>query len=258
MRNLFLSAIAAALLLTGGSAVWADDDIVRLGGPSAQADIQGGTDIELVRGYYGGGYGRGYGGGGDVRGYYGGGYGRGYYGGGYGRGYYGGGYGRGFYGGYGGYGYRNAFYRPYFYGSFYRPYYASYYGSPYYYTPYYSSYYADDYYYPTSGITAAVITMQSSNNYQSAAPERILPFSPDGTYPYNGGPDSAIPMPMPTAPTDKMPRGTVPLEGKLVTLPQQSSGGISPVTSPDIQRLHFVNTPSAAPVRVSYPAYGEK
>ena len=231
MRNLFLSAIAAALLLTGGSAVWADDDIVRLGGPSAQADIQGGTDIELVRGYYGGGYGRGY---------------------------YGGGYGRGFYGGYGGYGYRNAFYRPYFYGSFYRPYYASYYGSPYYYTPYYSSYYADDYYYPTSGITAAVITMQSSNNYQSAAPERILPFSPDGTYPYNGGPDSAIPMPMPTAPTDKMPRGTVPLEGKLVTLPQQSSGGISPVTSPDIQRLHFVNTPSAAPVRVSYPAYGEK
>src|SRR5687767_14881592 len=89
MRKLILSALAATCLLTAGSAARAQEDTFRLGGPSAQADIEGGTDTELV--YYRGGYrgGRGFYGGfyGGYRGGYGG-WGRGGYGG-WGRGYYG-------------------------------------------------------------------------------------------------------------------------------------------------------------------------
>src|SRR5262245_55524842 len=95
MRKFVWSALAATCLLAAGSAARAQDDTFRLGGPSAQADIEGGTDSELV--YYRGGYGRGF-----YGGHYGG-YGRGFYGGygGYGRGFYGygRGYGVGYYGG---------------------------------------------------------------------------------------------------------------------------------------------------------------
>src|SRR5271156_3174744 len=79
MRNLMWVLLAARGLLAGGG-VSSAGDTVRLGGPSAQLDMQGDTD--LVRG--GGGHGGG--------GHGGGGYGRG----GYGHGGYG--YGRGGYG----------------------------------------------------------------------------------------------------------------------------------------------------------------
>src|SRR5262245_6626942 len=112
MRTMMWTALAAGLLLTGGAASRADDTI-RLGGPSALADIQGGTDIELVYargGYHGGGhYGGHYGGARYYGGHYGG-YGARYYGGHYG------GYGARYYGGYGHYGHG-------YYGG-YRPYYA--------------------------------------------------------------------------------------------------------------------------------------
>lgn len=267
MRKLIWSALAATCLLAAGSTARAQGDTFRLGGPSAQADIEGGTDTALV--YYrgGGGYGRGhYGGhyGGYGRGFYGGGYGRGFYGGygrGYGVGYYGG-YGRGYYGGYGrgyygGYGLGLGYYGGY--GG-----YGGYYSPAYYYTPtyYYSQPYCSDYYYGISGDNAPLLTLQatSNNNGIAGLSQRLLPFSSDGTYPYNGGPASVIPMP--AAPLNKL-QPSLPVDGKLVTLPTETRGGFSPVTSPDIQRLRYVTTPAAtatpaAPIRVKYPAYGEK
>jgi hypothetical protein len=273
MRKLIWSALAATLLLAGGSAARAQDDTFRLGGPSAQADIQGGTDIELVRGY-GGGYRGGYhGGGGYGRGYYGGGYARGY--GGYGRGYYGGyGYGRGYYAGYGrgyygGYGYGRGYYGGYYpgiYANFSWPFYGGYggygggYSSPYYYTPtYYQPYYSDEYYYPTSGgVYGEAAKVLGAMNNPSALSTRLLPFSSDGTYSYNGGPQAIVPST--TVPVNNAPRGNVlPLDGKLVGLQSEISGGFSPVTSPEIQRLRFVTpTSTATPVRIQYPAYGEQ
>jgi len=259
------------LLLAVGSVSWAQD-IVRLGGPSAAGiDMQGGTDTELVRGYHGGyhgGWHGGYRGGyyGGYRGYYGG-Y-RGYYGGyGYARGYYGG-YGRGYYGGYGYGGY----------GGYYP--YSSVYYQPYYTTPYYYN----SYYYPCVGQTAATVTLAQTNNYsapQYAAPQNYgtqqnygpTPYSepvplPGGnsTFPYNGGPSAPIPMPAPNNPVQpgqkigdpSNNRGIIPLDGKLVSLPNETTGGFTPVTAPSRTVVTpQTRTPAATP-RVTYPAYGEE
>jgi hypothetical protein len=276
MRYLMWTALATGLMLAGGGASWASDTI-RLGGPSAQDSIQGGTDTELVwwgRGWHGRGY-----------------YGRGYYGG-YGRAYYGGyGYGRGYgYGGYGygGYGYG---YRPYYYGSYYRPYY---YGGGSYYSPYYygggygggygGSYYSPYYYssyYPCSGISVPTLAFQP--NGTSSNPLRSPSYMPpvtngngnsnsngngngngNGTYPYNGGPNNPVPLPNDGTTPMNGPRGNIPLDGKLVSLPTKATGGVSPVTLPEMQRLHYVSTTAApvqmktSPARISYPAYGEQ
>jgi len=277
MRYHIMSALAAGLVFAASSATWAAE-IVRLGGPSAESTIQGATDTELVRGYgrgsYGGGYGRGYYGGGYGRGYYGGGYGRGYYGGhygGYGRGYYGGyygGYGRGYYGGHYGH-----YHQPYYYGSYYggyRPYYSNYY-SPYYgnyYSSYYgNSYYGSPYYYGIAydGYAVAPMTTLQATVYpqtQIAPPQPYaqpqMPPASDsgnGTYPYNGGPANPIPQPSDSpVPMNSPPRGIVPLDGKLVSLPVETTGDVSVV--PSIQRWTYVST-AAAPARITYPAYGD-
>jgi hypothetical protein len=266
---------AGGFLLAVGSVSWAQDT-VRLGGPSAaRIDMQGGTDTELVRGFHGG-YHGGYG-------HYHGGYRGGYYGGYYGgyRGYYGGYYGRGY--GYGGY------YRPYYggyYGGYYRPYYGGYYGSYYpyssvYYQPYYTSYYSG--YYPCVGQTAATVTLAQANYsapQQYAAPQNYgtqqnyysEPLTAPGansTFPYNGGPSSPIPMPAPNNPVQPGQkigdpnRGIIPLDGKLVSLPNETTGGFTPVTAPARNivtpqtRTPATTTTTAAP-RVVYPAYGEE
>jgi hypothetical protein len=230
MRSLYWGVLAAGLTVAASSTSWASD-VIRLGGPSAQASIEGGTDTELVRGR--GGYGHGYG-----RGYA---YGRGYYGG-YGRGYYAG-YGRGYYG----YGYY-----------------------PYYYPPYYV--YRPYYYYPIAGDGAPVLTLQGQSNYQPAPSPSPQPLMPpaynynnngDGTFPYDGGPRNPIPVPAGNTAPMKGPRGNIPLDGKLVSLPTTTTGGFSPVTTPDMQRFSDVSTnapaqSSAAPARLTYPAYGEQ
>jgi hypothetical protein len=241
MRNLMWAVLAAACLLAG-SGVSMAQDTVRLGGPSVQADMQGGTD--LVRGWHG------------YRGYYGG-Y-RGYYG-----GYYGG-Y-RGYYGGYYG------FYRPY-----YPRYYASYYYPPVVYQPScYTPYYSNSYYYPIAGQPAPTVTMQAS--YYAPAPASSQPtpgqrFSEpipapggNGTFPYDGGPRSPIPMPAPGADINPATdRGIIPLDGKLVSIPNETSGGFSPVGLPAVQprttpttTTPATKTPTPAP-RVIYPAYGDR
>ena len=274
MRIWLASALGAVALLTAAGATQAQD-VVRLGGPSALDEIEGGTSFDLTRyayggggyrGGYGGGYRGGYYGGGGYRGgYYGGGYRGGYYGGygGYRGGYYAG-YRGGYYGGYGGYyghrhyGYYGGYYRPYLYASFYRPYggyYGGYYAPTYYYTP---SYYYDDYYYPTAGEFAPTV---QSNSYQLPPPQRYSAPVGDGTFPYNGGPNQFVPMPSP--PMDVNPQNApkklvVPLDGRLVSLPTEIGGGVSPVSSPDIQRLQFVVPQKSTPIRIQYPAYGEQ
>jgi len=245
MRSWMWAALAAGLALAGGSIASANDT-VRLGGPAAQAAMSGSTD-ELVRwrgGYYGGGY----------RGYYGGGY-RGFYGGGYNRPYYNSFYGRPYY---------NSFYaRPYF--NNYQPYYSAFYPRVYstYYSPYYCSpsYYAPaysypSYYYPIAGETlpAPLATMQGAPAY--AAPQYTPPMPPpgNGTYPYNGGPNAPVPMPNAVPNQGNPPAPTLPIDGRLVSLPATFSGGVNafgPHSTP------APAAPTPAP-RVSYPAYGEE
>jgi hypothetical protein len=252
MRNLMWATLAAGAILAGGEAAWASDT-VRLGGPAAQAGVDGGTDTFLVhrRGGYGGGFGG--------RSYYGGGYGgRSYYGGGYGgRSYYGGGYGgRSYYGGYYGrpfvsvgfYGrpYYSGYYRPYYYPSYYPTYYPTYYSQPYY------SYDAE-YYYPIAGQVQQAATVQGNGSYQSPAPQIFIPHgNSDGTFPYDGDPRNVVPMPSQNNRPNPAP-GVLPIDGKLVSLPNEINGGVLPVGLPAPPR---VSTPTAP--RVTYPAYGDE
>jgi len=101
---------------------------------------------------------------------------------------------------------------------------------------------------------------------QNPAPVMPPADSSDGTYPYNGGPANPIPQPANNPiPMNNAPRGIVPLDGKLVSLPSATSGGVSPVSLSINQRYSFVSTTaapvarqlSAAPAPIAYPAYGE-
>jgi hypothetical protein len=277
MRNWIWGTLAAASVLAAGSVASADDDTVRLGGPSA---VQGNAETEWVRG--GGRGGGGHGGHGGFHGGHGGFHGghggwHGGYGGYYGGGFYGYGYGRGYYGGY---------YRPYYYANYFRPYYypGLYYAyAPYYYSSgydypatYYDSYDTGvapttPYYYPTAQsyyprgevLAAPPATTQRVQSYypirgevlaappattqkfQVPLPQRATPKMPpagDGTFPYDGGPRS--PIPMPVAPD----RNVIPIDGKLVSLP---TGSVSvPIT--------HVPVSTATTPRVAYPAYGDE
>jgi hypothetical protein len=233
MRSLVWAALATGFLVASAN------DTVRLGGPSA---VQSAGDTELVHG----------------RGHHGGGYSHGHYGGGYGRSYYGGGYGRGYYGGY----YRpyfGVYYRPYVYGSYYSPYYISSNYTPYYSSSYYTPYYSSSYYdYPIAGETVSrpATTLQSS--YQSPVPvqqQYVPPMPPasngNGTFQYDGGPRSVIPMPAETNPAST-PRSIIPTDGRLVSLPTQTTGGTSQIST----RPTTTRAKTSEP-RVSYPAYGE-
>jgi hypothetical protein len=228
MRNFGWAALATGFLLAGFGVASASDTI-RLGGPSAQSTIQGDVDTELVRWrHHGFGHHR------HFTPYF---YGRSFYGGGYYRPYY----------------YANNYYRPYYYSNYYRPYYyGSYYGS------YYRPYYYSSYYYPIAGesVLPPVTTLQGNGYYQVPASQQYAPPMPppingNGTFQYDGGPRSPIPMPIPDPETSpaKTPRGIIPIDGRLVSLPTQATGGVS---------VPFTHVPASTSVpRVSYPAYGE-
>jgi hypothetical protein len=240
MRNLVWAALATGILLAGFGVASASDT-VRLGGPSAQAAIQGGTDTELTRGRAGfGGHGAGFHHGSFHHG--------GFHHGGF---HHGGFFARGFFAG--------GYYRPSYYG-YYRPYYYSSYYSPYYYGSYYgaynSPYYYSSYYCPIAGESVAppVTTLQGNGYYQASpqyAPPTPSPVNGNGTFQYDGGPRSPIPMPIPDSETNpaKTPRGIIPIDGRLVSLPTQATGGVS---------VPFTHVPAKTSVpRVTYPAYGE-
>lgn len=146
---------------------------------------------------------------------------------------------RSYYGGYGSYyGYRSYYGYPYYgYGNpyyyapsysfgfnYYRPYTSYYYAPPvYYYSP--SLYY----YYPIAGNGTA--QQQPAYSELTIKPRPLqpptresVPLPPpspgDATYPYDGGPQNPVPMPRSTpAPMKDAPPATVPLEGRVVSLP---------------------------------------
>jgi len=241
-----MGAAVVAALGMWASPAWAQFSEVktlRLGDVPTMKLGKAGTDAdtELVRhsgGYHGGhsgGYRGGYHGGysGGYRGGYHGGYSGGY------RGYYGG-Y-RGFYGGYSNY------YRPYYgYRNFYYPRYSLYAGG-YGYRP--SYYYAPPvyYYYPACSypISLTTTTFSAYSPVMPLAPQDVGPVPEggpvprpggveDGTFPYDGGPASPVPMPKADPVPSRDPvRPTPKPEGRIVSLP-------APTTS------------------FAYPAYGEK
>jgi len=262
---------AGLLTLAFGSAVRADNDTVRLGSSASGAATgpMGGTDTELV--YWRGGYrhhGGHYGGYRHYGGYH---HHGGYYGG-Y-RPYYGG-Y-RPYYGGYYG-GYRS------YYSNYYGNYYGGYYGG---YRPYYGGYYRiSSYgdYYPcdvqlsvgtpivyTQLPAQPVQTATQVYQFQSAARPQALPMpvavpAANQTFPYDGGPRQPLPLPSQESIDPAVgPQPTVPLTGKVVSLPRELGGG----TSQYATQLVGFGTPAlpaaqptaaAAPSSFGYPAYGDQ
>jgi hypothetical protein len=231
---------AGLLILAGSTAAWAQNDTFRLGSSSsgAAAAVSGGTDTELV--HWRGGYRHGYG----------------YWG---GRAYY-----RPYWGGYGyaAY-YRPAYYRP----AYYRP---NYYRSVVYLNYYQPYYYAAPAYYPISGqadvpATLAQLPAQTqpvTSQYQPSTarpqllpPPATVPQQPSGnqTFPYDGGPQ--VPLPMPQVDPASGPRPTVPLQGKIVSLPVETTGGTTPLFTVS---LGTYGQPIAAPRSYTYQAYGEQ
>jgi hypothetical protein len=241
--------LAALALLVGSSGARAENalKLVLSSAPTVPSGITGGGDVMTLqldkdadtvpvwghRGYWGGGY-RGWGGG--YRGYWGGGY-RGYWGG------YGGGY-----GGWGGY-----YPRYYSYGGYYPRYYGGYY--PYSYSYYYPSYsygYYPGFYWgcsldcsPNSAGATTVLNDKPSATppaysqpYQQPSSQPSVPqqSQQNGTYQYDGGPSNPVPMPKteprPTTPTQP----SVPLEGRVVSLPSKPGKYVYPAYGEPVTR----------------------
>jgi hypothetical protein len=237
MCRVGIAMFAAGLLtLAGNTAAWAQNDTFRLGSSSsgAAAAVSGGTDTELVHGR--GGY----------RGHYWGGH--SYY-----RPYW------------GGYGYASYYYRP----AYYRPaYYRPYYYGPVVYQPYY---YAAPAYYPISGQADVPATLaqlpapqQATSQYRptTARPQvlpmpAIVPQQPGGlqTFPYDGGPQ--VPLPTPQVDPASGPRPTVPLQGKIVSRPQETTGGTTPLFTVSLSTYGQTVT-LGTPRSYTYPAYGDQ
>jgi hypothetical protein len=209
------------------------------------------------RGGWGGGGWGGHGGGWGHGGFHGNGFGRGFYGYpfyGFGLGYglgLGLGYGGYGYGGYGGYGYGGSGYGGYPYDYGYDSYpYGGAYGA-------YASPYASGYNYPPP--------LQSG--YSRGYPGYLqMPSDDSATYPYNGNPANAPPLPAPPpAPVPRKapdsPKGTLPLNGLFVSQPAQKATyrfaayGESPETEQAVQTA--VQARQMTLLRVAYPAYGE-
>jgi hypothetical protein len=271
MQRFGFTALAAALVLAAGAKVSAQDTVRLVGTGDATVQsllFDGQADTEPV--YY-----------------------RGW------RGYHGwGGY-RGW--GYGGWGHRGwgyaGFYRPYIYRPFvYRPYYGyrAFYGyAPYFYgyTPYAYNYYSPSYYAPPvysyyvnpyaadiPVLPGAVVLGTSSYGQRSVfqtfpkTPQVDLqpllpPQSGAGTYHYDGGPSQLTPLPSQDGvPALEPKRPTVPLDGRLVSIPGRTAkhsypayGEAAPAPTPaQTTPLRMVATGAANQVPVSYPAYGER
>lgn len=233
--------LAASFLLSLAEISQASD-VIRLGGNSDFAvdnqrlifDGNASTDLTYYRGGWGGyrGYHGGWGWGGGYRGYYGG-Y-RPYYGwGGYRGGYWGGGY-RPYYTGYWG------GYRPYYYG-------ASYYSYP------ATTYYYGSYFNPCNDLLDTPIVrlfeqpQQPATSQYSPAPQRQ-----ESTFRYDGGPSQTLPMPVAPANPGQMSdpqRPFVPRSGMFVSLPNEMTGFVTPVSN-------VFERPASKP-NLTYPAYGE-
>jgi len=264
--KLLTAGLLAVTGLLAGSASSRAGDLFRLAIPAGDNTPtmklgEAGTDADTLDVWFRGGFHGGFRGGfyGGYRGFYGGGF-RGFGG-------YGGGYGyRSFYGGYGGFG----GYRPFYGSSFaYRPYYwggCGYYGYP-------SYWYGNYGFCPIGGASPALASttfslelgsggleaqlqpvpapsVQPVPNGSAPSPAPSTPARPapnEGTFEYDGGPRTPVPIPRgePSAPpaprTDPAPMNlqpAVPLEGRPVSIQTQTTVRTGP--------------------RYTYPAYGEQ
>jgi len=222
-----VTAAAAGVVVTllGAVPVQADDDTMRLGGnidsKATTLSYDGQSETTLmsrgVRGFVGGHYGyRPYHGYAYHRPFYGAAYYRPFYSAAHYRPYYNVGYyGGGYYGG-------GAYYGGAYYGGAYSPYYGT---SVIYTSPYYYNNCAPVYYGVASGSYYPVADVQTGPVRQGIAiqaPQQLqytpaVPMAPaDGTYRYDGGPASPIPLPK-----GVQQPNAVPPDGRLVNLPAQ-------------------------------------
>jgi hypothetical protein len=93
----------------------------------------------------------------------------------------------------------------------------------------------------------------------------VVPVLPqkesDGTYFYDGGPRQPMPVPeRRTPPTLEPKRPTVPLDGKLVSVPSKAPKYSYPAYGETVQRdpTRLVSRTTDQTVRMAYPAYGER
>jgi hypothetical protein len=265
-------ALAAGLALASAARA---DDVIRLAFPDSKQPSS--NDVITLKGTLNdlnadtlearyGGYRGGYGG---YRGGYYGGYRGGYYGG-YRGGYYAGyGYRGGYYGGYG---YRGGYYGGGYggYGGYGGGYYGGGYGG-YYAVPYYGGYGYGGYgYYGCSDVVGAdlypvcsrTVVVQPATTYYYVVPPAqvqvrpqlqtqpvpVMPKADDGTFPYDGGPKSPVPMPqtLESARPTLVPPQARPQSGEtLVSLPAP--------------KLIEAKRPEAKQTgKWNYPAYGEQ
>jgi hypothetical protein len=145
-------------------------------------------------------------------------------------------------------------YRPYayHYGHYYPRAYSYYYYPRAYYYPRVYSYYSPAFYYtPTYYIQPYYAPYYYSPYWGDAAqPSSLTPYAVQaypGTFQYNGGP--VTPVPMPYSLTPEIKNESVPIENGVVFTSTQMSGGTS---------QHGAVTPAQAMPRVQYPAYGEE
>ncbi|HEY7330088.1 MAG TPA: hypothetical protein VH592_20800 [Gemmataceae bacterium] len=109
-------------------------------------------------------------------------------------------------------------------------------------------------FWPCAGVSASVYTLNAPPiTFDSPLPGAVQPGAPnmppaqprnDGTFPYDGGPNSPVPNPKEAAPSST-PR-SVPLEGRAVSLPKAAPKWTYPAygerarrTTPESERTYF-------------------
>jgi hypothetical protein len=84
--------------------------------------------------------------------------------------------------------------------------------------------------------TLTPATSPAPSGYNGVNPP-VMPRD-DGTYPYDGGPNSTVPAPQANpAPMKEQPQRTVPLEGRSVSLPKATKKWIYPAYGETARRV---------------------
>jgi len=128
-------------------------------------------------------------------------------------------------------------------------------GVPYFYGGWGGSYYAPGfYYYGCSDAPSVVYSLDLLGGYNGVpAMPPMPPASDNGTFPYNGDPQTPAAQPAPPSIPAGQPRPKLPLKGQFVSLPKSpylAYGETTAAAAP-------VAAASAVPQRYTYQAYGE-
>jgi hypothetical protein len=243
LRSITFLAAGVFVAANANFARAADNDTIRLGG-------KGNADLIATAGH--GGHGGGHGGhGGHVSGGHWGGHGGHWAGHGGSWGHWGHHHHNSFSFGFYGWPYYYGYNRPYYYSSYYPYYYSypTYYSTPVYYTQpvYYSA--ASYYVQPATAVDTAIPTLPAPTRVVPTPPVPGLPTQftvpagnpagPAPTFPYDGGPNRLVPLPVDSAPVITPVRPAAPADNRLVSLPSN--------TAP--RYLAYGESPDPAPVR---------